>query len=287
MAPPMRWHRLRDAMIDPLPEPGIPRHCTILPHRTRHHAIKGPQDLPSTDSSERIYAIGDVHGRYDLLRVLLDKIGEHGAKLPPARSLHVVFLGDLVDRGPASAEVLRFLYEAQTQTDRIIVLLGNHEEAMLQAMAGDEEMLRIWLGVGGRATLRSFGIEPPRQGQEPRDVLRALRQAVPREWVSWLRNLPLTARSGDYFFCHAGVRPGVALRRQARKDLLWIRDEFLEDARDHGAVIVHGHSIEARVEIRPNRIGIDTGAYQTGILTALYLEGDVQEVISVSEADIG
>ncbi|WP_315764576.1 metallophosphoesterase family protein [Sphingomonas sp. Y38-1Y] len=235
--------------------------------------------MPSTDLGERIYAVGDVHGRYDLLTAILDRIATHSASLPPAKSFHIIFLGDLVDRGPDSARVLGLLYDLQRQTDRIVVLAGNHEEAMLQAIDGDPEHLRIWMGVGGAQTVRSFELSPYRRGDDARDYARRLRSAIPRDWVSWLKRLPITARSGDYFFCHAGVRPGVALRRQTRTDLLWIRDDFLDDPSDHGAVIVHGHSVEPEVSIRANRIGIDTGAYRSGVLTALYLEGDRQETL--------
>jgi serine/threonine protein phosphatase 1 len=136
------------------------------------------------------------------------------------------------------------------------------------------------MGVGGDMTVRSFGLEPYSRSDDARDYIRRLRSVVPREWVSWLKRLPLFARSGDYFFCHAGVRPGVPLRRQVRNDLLWIREDFLDDDADHGAIIVHGHSIEPEVAIRANRIGIDTGAYRTGVLTALYLDGDKRDIIS-------
>lgn len=236
--------------------------------------------MPSTQPGDRVYAVGDIHGRYDLLRALLDRIGDHAAALPPSESLHVVFLGDIVDRGPDSLKVLEFLYDLQSKSDRVVVLLGNHEDAMLQALDGDPAMLRDWMRVGGAATVRSFGLEPFVPGEDAGRYLRQLRAAVPREWAAWLKRLPLTARSGDYLFCHAGVRPGVALRRQTRNDLLWIRDDFLDDPRDHGAVIVHGHSIEPEALIRANRIGIDTGAYRTGELTALYLEGEKQELLS-------
>ncbi|CAN5616801.1 metallophosphoesterase family protein [soil metagenome] len=238
--------------------------------------------MPSTESGDRVYAIGDIHGRYDLLRILLDRIGEHAEALPPTESLHLVFLGDIIDRGPDSAQALEFLHNLQARTDRVIVLLGNHEEAMLQALDGNADMLRDWMKVGGAQTVRSFGLEPFVPGDDAVRYIRELRAAVPREHVAWLRKLPLSARSGDYFFCHAGVRPGVALRRQSRTDLLWIRDDFLDDERYHGAVIVHGHSIEPQVEMRGNRIGIDTGAYRTGTLTALYLEGEESAVISAT-----
>jgi serine/threonine protein phosphatase 1 len=244
--------------------------------------LAGELILPSTDPGDRVYAVGDVHGRFDLLQLLLDRIGEHAAALPPSESLHILFLGDIVDRGPQSFQVMETLHRLETGSDGVVVLLGNHEEAMLQALDGKTDVLRDWMKVGGAATVRSFGLEPFHRGDDAGDYLRRLRAAVPREWVAWLRRLPLTARSGDYLFCHAGIRPGVALRRQTRNDLLWIREDFLGDTRDHGAVIVHGHSVEPQVALRANRIGIDTGAYKTGELTALYLEGDKQEVLSAT-----
>lgn len=238
--------------------------------------------MPSTDSGDRIYAIGDIHGRYDLLQLLIARIGEHSAGLPPARSLYVVLIGDIVDRGPQSAEVLAMLYDLQRKNSRVIVLLGNHEEAMLQALDGDTDALRRWLAVGGDKTLASFGIAPLQPEDDPRDYMNSARRTIPRQWLAWLRQLPLSVQSGDYYFVHAGVRPGVALARQVRDDMLWIRGEFLRSERDFGAVIVHGHSISAEVDIRPNRIGIDTGAYRSGVLSAIYLEGEKKDVVAVS-----
>ncbi len=213
---------------------------------------------------------------------MVDVIGEHSARLPPPTSLHLIFVGDLIDRGRDSARVLEFLYDLQTRSDRVVVLLGNHEEAMLRALGGDLATLRGWLNVGGRDTLRSFGIDPPDPDDDMRDFLRRARSTIPRQWVQWMQRLPLTAQSGDYFFCHAGIRPGVPLRRQVREDLLWIRDDFLDDESEHGAVIVHGHSIEPTVQFRANRVGIDTGAYRTGRLSAVYLEGSHSEVLTVA-----
>ncbi|RZL85502.1 MAG: serine/threonine protein phosphatase [Sphingomonas sp.] len=238
--------------------------------------------MPSTDSGERIYAIGDIHGRYDLLQILIERIGEHSRALPPVQSLYIVLVGDLVDRGPQSAEVLAMLHDLQQRNSDVIVLLGNHEEAMLQALDGDIGALHRWLAVGGDATLASFGIAPRHPDQDARDYLMAARRSVPKALLAWLRHLPLTARSGDYYFVHAGVRPGVALDRQVREDMLWIRDDFLHDDRDFGAVVVHGHSITPEVDIRPNRICIDTGAYRTGLLSAICLEGEKQDILTVS-----
>ena len=237
--------------------------------------------LSTTAAGERIYAIGDVHGSYKELRSVLGLIENHVEKLPKAASTHIILLGDLIDRGPDSAKVLEYLYKLQRQTKNVVVLMGNHEELMLRALDGEAGMLRAWMRTGGDTTLRSFGIEPPSRDDDPREALDLVRRTIPAEWVAWIRALPLTARSGDYLFCHAGIRPGVALKRQKRADLLWIRDEFLnDDETRHEAIVVHGHSISTEVEMRPYRIGIDTGAYRTGTLTALYLEGEAREILS-------
>ncbi len=235
---------------------------------------------PSTEPGERIYVVGDVHGRLDLLTEIVDRIGEHAGRLPPARAIHVVLLGDLVDRGPDSAGVLGHVHSLQRRHDAFVVLKGNHEDMMIRALAGERGVLSAWLGGGGAETLASYGIPLPAEPYDEEEVAAALRAAVPRPIRHWLAALPLTARSGDYFFCHAGVRPGVPLKRQSAQDLLWIRREFLSDDSDHGAVVVHGHSIASDVEWRDNRIGIDTGAYRTGRLTALYLEGTEREIIA-------
>ena len=239
--------------------------------------------MPRTDSGERIYAIGDIHGRYDLLRRLLDRVGEHSSALPESASLHLLFLGDLVDRGPESAKVVELLQDLEQRTDQVIVLMGNHEEAMVRSLEGDTTLLQRWLAVGGAETVESYGLRLPEPRDDLRQYLRYLQASLPAQQIKWLRGLPLTAQSGDYFFCHAGIRPGVALGRQSRDDLLWIRDDFVDDESDHGAVIVHGHTIEKTVTLRGNRIGIDTGAYCHGVLTALYLEDDRQEILSVRE----
>ncbi len=222
-----------------------------------------------------------MHGRYDRLRELLGLIETHFKALPDIREMHIVLLGDLIDRGPQSADVLRLVYDAQQKSDFVIALKGNHEQLMLRALDGEPAMFRAWMRVGGRDTLRSFGITPPDKGTEDvTDKIEELRRAVPREMVDWLRALPVTAQSGDYLFCHAGIRPGVPIKRQTTADLLWIRDEFLEDDSIHPLMVVHGHSVVAEVELRENRVGIDTGAYRTGVLTALYLEGTKREIIS-------
>jgi serine/threonine protein phosphatase 1 len=235
---------------------------------------------PSTNRGERIYAIGDIHGRLDLLTDLLARVEAHSRGLPEPESLYVVLLGDLVDRGPQSAEVLAHVHALQKQSDAFLVLKGNHEQLMYRALDGERGVMQVWLRTGGAETLESYGLARPEPGTDPEAFLAEARRAVPPAILRWLRALPLTARSGDYFFCHAGVRPGVPLRRQSQDDLLWIRSEFLHDPSRHGAMVVHGHSISDGVEMLPNRIGVDTGAYRTGVLSALYLEGTDRAVIA-------
>lgn len=242
---------------------------------------------PRTGKGDRVYCIGDIHGRFDLFRVALDRIEAHHAQRPKPRQIYVVLLGDLIDRGPDSAKVLHLVHKVQARTQQMIVLRGNHEEMMIRVIDGEPGVMRAWLKSGGTDTLRSLGIQPPLDSQDSARVVAELRQRVPQEIIDWLRALPLTAQSGDYLFCHAGVRPGVPIKKQARDDLLWIREEFLGSTRDHGAVIVHGHSVSAELEMRPNRIGIDTGAYMSGVLSVLYLEDDLREVISIRESDLG
>lgn len=239
--------------------------------------------LPTTDRGDRIYAVGDIHGRFDLLQEIMARIGEHHASLKPTSSLHIIFLGDLIDRGPDSLKVLEYLHEAQRRLPGLIVLQGNHEEVLLKVLDGDLRVFRHWLTYGGAQALESFGLAVPDPDGDLDESLVQLRKALSPALVSWIRRLPYTASSGDYFFCHAGVRPGVALKRQAREDLLWIRDDFLETDAHLGAVVVHGHTITPEVDMRHNRIGIDTGAYLSGILTALYLEGDLREVLQVGQ----
>ena len=244
------------------------------------------EPIAATAPGERIYAIGDVHGRFDLLSALMRKLEAHSRALPSSDSLHVILLGDLVDRGPDSAAVLDLAYRAQQRSDGLITLLGNHEEMMLKTIDGVPGSLPAWMRVGGDATLRSFGIAPPASDVDPRRVAELIRSKMPPKLLNWLRSLPLVARSGDYLFCHAGVRPGVPIKRQNRADLLWIRGEFLQDESDHGVTVVHGHSIANAVEVRANRIGIDTGAYSSGVLTGLYLERRAREIIDVTDLDI-
>jgi serine/threonine protein phosphatase 1 len=227
----------------------------------------------ATEGDERIYAIGDIHGQFDLLKELLALIEEDNVARG-RRACRIVVLGDFIDRGGGSREIVTLLRLAQGRSQRFIVLLGNHEATMLDALAGNGPARHFWLSNGGLETLASFGIDPPGLKEHPTAFARRAVEAVTPDALDWMRGLPLAMRSGNYFFCHAGVRPGVPLDRQSREDLLWIRKDFLRTRRRLGAVVVHGHSKSGRsVEFRRHRIGVDTGAYATRILSAVGLEG--------------
>jgi serine/threonine protein phosphatase 1 len=234
-----------------------------------------------TANGERIYAIGDVHGRIDLLATLLRRVHADSDLRDPAPT-RIILLGDLVDRGPWSCALVQQMMTMTARTDRVVVLKGNHEDAMLSALDGDFAVLEAWLEIGGDATLESWGV-PAGLLAERRlpEVLRESRQRVSAEEIAWLRALPLTVASGDYLFVHAGIRPGVPLRLQAAEDLLWIGPEFIDSAEAHPAVIVHGHTVsEHGPDIQPYRIGIDTGACWTGRLTAIGLQDTARWTLS-------
>jgi len=229
---------------------------------------------PRGPKGQRAYVVGDIHGRRDLLERLLAEIHAEIDREQPARVL-LAFLGDLIDRGPESAEVVERLRTYHHDAVRPIFLLGNHEEVLLRILGGDLQHLAGWLRFGGAQCLKSYGVDPQKiavAGDEA--ALSAIREAIPRSHVAFLRTFADTCRFGDYLFVHAGIRPGISLDQQRQADLRWIRDPFLADDTDHGFVVVHGHTITAGVDERPNRIGIDTGAYRSGTLTALAIEND-------------
>ena len=230
----------------------------------------------------RVYAVGDVHGRLDLFDRLLARIEADRKRWPGAAE--VVLLGDYVDRGPDSAAMLERLAGGMPDWADWTLLKGNHEQAMLDSFDGDARALRAWLEYGGRETLRSYGTSVRvALGDDMAAIVAELRTRVPAAHVELLRRLELTRRIGDYLFVHAGIRPGVALEAQEARDLLWIRSEFLDCKDDHGCVVVHGHSITREVTERTNRIGIDTGAYASGRLTALVLEGNTRRYMATDD----
>ena len=230
----------------------------------------------------RVYAIGDVHGRLDLLEDLHEQIRDHAREYPVDRHV-VVHIGDYIDRGYQSRQTIDYLLGSPLPGFDMIHLLGNHERTLLEFL-DDIAVGPGWLRYGGRETLFSYGIEWDRDLAEGEDCLlriqHDLRRALPERHRAFFSGLPLTHQEGDYLFVHAGVRPGVPLERQAPDDLVWIRDEFLNSTADHGKVVVHGHSISEQPVLRPNRIGIDTGAFATGRLTCLVLEGNQRSFLS-------
>lgn len=237
--------------------------------------IGGRQAPPARVDGQLVYAVGDIHGRYDLMKGLLAQVLADAAARAAGRRPVLVFLGDYVDRGPQSAEVVEALTWLQGRRDlEIHVLKGNHEQALLDFL-DNPETGGPWLGFGGAETLASYGVRVP----EGRDELVAARDALlarmPAAHLRRIQSLETLLVIGDYAFVHAGVRPGVALAAQAEEDLLWIRRDFMQSTGPFGKIIVHGHTWrDERPEVLEHRMGVDTGAYATGVLTALRLEDE-------------
>ncbi|MCI0431432.1 MAG: serine/threonine protein phosphatase [Rhodospirillales bacterium] len=238
----------------------------------------GPRAQPvpaRAPAGRRIYVIGDIHGRADLLRQLRAMILSD-AESHRNRRLVAVCLGDYVDRGLESRQVFDLLLDEPLSGFEEIRLLGNHEQAMLDFLE-DPAIGPAWLYYGGAATLYSYGINaqarPPEGAERFAHLSAELARQLPARHLEFLRRLALYHVEGDYLFVHAGIRPGVPIERQQREDLLYIRDEFLNFPDSHGHIVVHGHTITADPVVRANRIGIDTGAFATGRLTCLVLDG--------------
>jgi serine/threonine protein phosphatase 1 len=226
----------------------------------------------------RIYAVGDVHGRADLLKQLFSRIDEDLKKHPIAETMHI-FLGDYIDRGEDSAAVLDLLIE-RARTHRMSCLKGNHEH-FLSEFLENPGVLRHWAQYGALPTLASYGLTPTINAdpKEQAELSTSLCNAIPKSHSQFLAGLKLCFTCGDFFFVHAGVRPGTPLSRQREEDLLWIRDEFLLHEDPFEKIIVHGHTPVMEPDVRNNRINIDTGAYATGRLTCLRLERDKVEFV--------
>lgn len=228
---------------------------------------------PRLPEGLRIYAIGDVHGRADLLDRKLSLIDAHVAAHPIARPIYLL-VGDYIDRGPASREVLDLLINCAKGRE-MVFLRGNHDVFILNFIE-NPALLRDWSKIGGLETLMSYGVQPSlsADAKTQRDLAKALEEALPDAHRKFLTELDVSFPCGSYFFVHAGVRPGIPLAKQKEEDMLWIRDEFLLHEEDFGKIIVHGHTPVRELDIRPNRINIDTGAYVTGQLTCVILESD-------------
>lgn len=224
-----------------------------------------------TPEGLRLYAIGDIHGCDAKLAAVHAAIAADLAARPAADH-RIIHIGDYVDRGPDSAGVIGRLAGLAVEDPRVLCLRGNHDQMLLDFLADPAENAPMLLRNGGKETLRSYGVGLRSRTYE--QLASHLAEKLPAEHRAFLETLPLSFRFGDYFFCHAGIRPGVPLDQQAAHDLLWIREEFLLDHRDHGVVVVHGHTVTAtqKPDVLPNRIAIDTGAVFDGPLTCLVLE---------------
>ena len=230
---------------------------------------------------ERVYAIGDIHGRRDLFAALAAAIDADDAQRPRADTT-VILLGDLVDRGPESAGVIEHAI-AWSRRRRVRLVAANHEEMFLDALQ-DTGALRHFIRIGGRETILSYGITPQDFQRATLEELRQMvRAAIPPAQLAFLATATESIRVGGYLFAHAGIKPGVEIDAQRSGDLRWIREPFLSSTADHGAVVVHGHTIVDEPEFRRNRIGIDTGAFASGRLTALCLEGEKRWICEARE----
>jgi serine/threonine protein phosphatase 1 len=231
------------------------------------------KERPRVPAGRRVYAIGDVHGRADLLSELFTRIDDDLRSRPHVDSIQV-FLGDYIDRGPNSREVIDLLIERQ-RSHQTKFLKGNHEDCVLRLLT-DPAVFSEWKMIGGLSTVLSYGVTPSghHDPQSHSRIVTDLAHAIPDSHHRFFQSLALSFTVGDFFFAHAGVRPGIPLTAQSPRDLLWIREDFLLHEEDFGKVVVHGHTPAREPDIRRNRINIDTGAYATGRLTCLVLEAD-------------
>ncbi|MET4897241.1 metallophosphoesterase family protein [Sphingomonadaceae bacterium jetA1] len=239
---------------------------------------RAPEFVPMMQPGVRLYAIGDIHGRLDLLDALLPRIDADHAGRPPAER-HIVFLGDLVDRGPDSAGVVERVRQLCAADPNVHCLMGNHEEILLRSLEADDKALRLFCRIGGRETILSYGVAADEyERMDYAEVAGALAAHVPQAHRDFLSGLKEILIMGDYVFVHAGLRPGIAIADQKLSETRWIRDPFLDHRIPLEKMVVHGHTVAEEAEILPHRIGIDTGAYHSDRLTALMLE-DEQRVI--------
>lgn len=221
---------------------------------------------------QRVYAVGDVHGCLDQLNRLMESI-DRDLTLRPSPS-KLIFLGDLVDRGPNSAGVLERILDGGVPTDECVCLMGNHEEAMLECLDGSEASYAKWLQQGGLQTMESYGLTRQDLCNKSFDLARSMRVLIPSTHGHFIRSFKNYETAGDYLFVHAGIRPGIPTDHQSRRDLRWIRSGFLQHKGEHGMMVVHGHTPMSRVERHRNRIAVDTGCYVSGRLSAVVLEAD-------------
>ena len=250
----------------------------------RYHKLWRSGSEPAVPAGVALYAVGDIHGRADLLTKLLDAVVTDSKKFQQDRMRVIVFLGDFIDRGPESRQVLDCLIAGPPAGFEAVHLIGNHEDALLGFLDANYDG-RGWLQFGGLETILSYRLSVPRSanilegGEWVRDILL---KEIPTDHLNFLRSCYTSFNLGNYFFVHAGVRPGVALSRQREKDLLTIREPFLSfKGNFEDKIIVHGHTICEVPEVLSNRINIDTGAYASGYLTSLVLRGGCRGLLTV------
>lgn len=243
---------------------------------------------PLAPPDTAIYAIGDLHGRLDLLLEMQQRIADDADRRAASRRV-VVYLGDYVSRGPDSPGVVDRVREWLPPGFERVTLKGNHEDLLLRFLGGEVDTGRHWLDYGGLEAMAAYGVSiadwSARDDASVLELRAGLEAALPAAHLDFLRGLQVSHRAGDYFFVHGGVRPGVPLEAQSARDCMWIRKTFLDSELDHGAVVVHGHSISPAPELRHNRIGIDTGAYRSGVLTCLLLEGGHRGILQTGTAE--
>jgi serine/threonine protein phosphatase 1 len=248
-------------------------------------SVASGRSKPRLPEGTRVYAVGDVHGRADLLDRVLFQIDAHLSRNPVSRAIEV-FLGDYVDRGPDSRRVIDLLI-ARREKRETICLKGNHETYLLEFLK-DPNVFDIWIEYGGLETLLSYGVSPPKKPTpgERKQLARSFAKLLPKYHLRFLSQLKTSFTCGDFLFVHAGVQPGVPLKQQREEHLLWIRDDFLRADQDFEKYVVHGHTPVKEPDIRPNRVNIHTGAFATGRLTCLMIEGEELQVIPQESDDL-
>ena len=250
------------------------RHCTAV---NPYSGSAGPGG--SERCYDRIYAIGDIHGRFDLLQTALQKIRSDSAARIDAPTT-IVLLGDVIDRGLQSRQILTLVRRLQERSMSFVMLKGNHETLLVESARGNASAQNVWLRCGGLATLESYAIDPLRFGERSvADRAATLVETIGSDVLQWLDSLPYSYRSGDYYFSHAGIDPAVELGRQKAEVLSNGCGGFYTSKADHGAVVVHGHCEVLEPEIRFNRINIDTAAHASGRLSILGLHGQSRWII--------
>jgi serine/threonine protein phosphatase 1 len=229
--------------------------------------------------------IGDVHGRLDLLEAMFELI-ERDMVDAEAAATEIVLLGDLIDRGPHSKGVLARVLYAPPTFAKLHIIKGNHEEILVRGLSGEPELLPAWLGHGGLTCAASFGLPPQVfMGATVGQIEKLLRSVIDDYLIEFMRNFYDYIWFGEYLLVHAGVKPGVQLLEQGR-NLRWIREEFLNSSAELGCTVVHGHTVEKDIAETNCRIGLDTGAYLTGTLSALRIEGFSRKRLQVRQSDL-